>query len=134
MTEWQAAPIRTFESGATRNTDANRIDPEAFMSPAVLELFSNYMNRNRTQADGSIRDGDNWQKGIPRTAYMKSMWRHFLDVWKNHRGLSTPEDQLTNLMGLMFNVMGYAYELLQENGNAGTRPRVTNPVNQEDEE
>ena len=112
--------IRKFDTGATRDTDAEKLDFEGFISPAVLELYAEYMNRHRIQPDGAIRDSDNWQKGIPRTAYMKSLWRHFFDAWKLHRGLAAT-DRATGktitledaLCGVLFNAMGYLHELLK---------------------
>jgi hypothetical protein len=106
--------MREFETGATRNTDEGRIDPEGFLSPAVIRSYSEYMNKNRVQADGSVRDSDNWQKGIPMDAYMKSMFRHFLEVWEMHRGTFSADKQIENLNALLFNVMGYQHELLKE--------------------
>lgn len=105
--------MREFETGATRNTDEGRIDPEGFLSPAVLRSYSEYMNKNRVQADGTVRSSDNWQKGIPMDAYMKSMFRHFLEVWEMHRGTFSAEKQIENLNALLFNVMGYQHELLK---------------------
>lgn len=112
-----SALLRKFDSGATRDLDTSKLDYEAFLAPSVLEAYAEYMHSNRLQADGSLRDGDNWQKGIPRNVYMKSMFRHFFDVWKEHRGLSTPDGLQKNLMALLFNVMGYAFELLKEKEN-----------------
>lgn len=106
--------MREFDTGATRNTDDNKLDFEGFVSPLALEEFAKYMHEHRMQADGKLRDSDNWQKGIPQDQYMKSMWRHFFDTWKNHRGYETPEDQIKNLCGLMFNVQGYLHELLKQ--------------------
>lgn len=105
--------IRQFESGANRNSDEGKLDFEGFLSPTVLEAYAVYMNSNRKLENGDIRDSDNWQKGIPRDAYMKSMWRHFMDVWKDHRGLSTKEDEITNLCALLFNVSGLLHEKLK---------------------
>ena len=68
----------------------------------------------RNDEDGKLRSSDNWQKGMPVDAYMKSMWRHFMDVWGEHRYPVDPEVQLEALMALMFNVQGYAFELLRE--------------------
>lgn len=72
--------IRTFDTGATRDTDEGKLDFEGFLSPLALERFAEYMNKHRQQSDGSLRDSDNWQKGIPVKQYMKSMWRHFFAV------------------------------------------------------
>jgi len=102
--------MRTFETGATRDTDQNKLDYEGFLSPAVLKRFAVYMDKHRLQADGSYRDSDNWQKGIPVDAYMKSMWRHFFAVWEGHRA---GEDNIEDLCALMFNVQGMLFEKLK---------------------
>ena len=85
--------IRKFETGATRDTSQNKNDYEGFLSPLVIEAFGDYMSENRKQSDGSVRDSDNWQKGIPITAYVKSGWRHFLQWWKLHRGLPCQDEK-----------------------------------------
>jgi hypothetical protein len=110
---YRTGPIfRTFETGACRDTDHGKIDPEGFLDPAVIRAFSEYMHRNRTMADGSVRDSDNWRRGIPLDAYMKSLWRHFLDVWEIHRG--RPDDPTEALCGVLFNSMGYLSEVLKD--------------------
>lgn len=115
MEELDQVPyMREFTTGATRNTDEDKIDFEGFLSPLALEEFAKYMHTHRIQADGKLRDSDNWQKGIPMEAYMKSMYRHFFDTWKNYRGLETPEEQITNLCGMLFNVQGMLHELLKK--------------------
>jgi hypothetical protein len=108
------APIRKFDTGATRDTDENKLDFEGFFSPLVVEAYAEYMNENRVQADGNVRDSDNWQKGIPKTAYMKSGWRHFFDWWKAHRGYPARETIIKAICGLLFNASGYLHELLKE--------------------
>ena len=102
--------MRQFSSGAVRNDDTEKLDFEGFLSPTAIEHYANYMHKNRIQADGNVRSSDNWQLGIDLDSYMKSMFRHFFDVWKSHRGLETPEDMITNLSALMFNVQGYLHE------------------------
>lgn len=105
---------RTFSTGATRDTDVGKLDYDGFLSPFVVEAFASYMNFNREMADGSQRDSDNWQKGIPQEAYMKSAWRHFMDMWKWHRGLNVKEGIVWAICGLMFNLQGYLHTLLKE--------------------
>lgn len=112
--EKDTTTIRTFNTGANRNSDENKLDFEGFLSPLVLKSYAEYMHKNTLLEDGTRRDSDNWQKGIPLDAYMKSMYRHFFDVWSRHRGLSTPEVQKQNLCGLLFNVMGMLHELIKE--------------------
>ena len=106
--------MREFSTGATRDNDTDKYDYEGFLHPLVLERFAVYMNKHRKQADGKLRDSDNWQKGIPKDAYIKSAWRHFMDWWFEHRGLKSREGLEDALCALMFNVMGYLYEHLKE--------------------
>lgn len=106
-----AAAMRKFESGATRDTDEGKLDYEGFLSPVALEAFAQYMHKNRVQSDGQLRASDNWQKGIPRDAYMKSMFRHFMDVWMCHRDVAPADDLAEALCALLFNVQGYLHEV-----------------------
>lgn len=106
------ASMRQFETGATRNADLNKLDFEGFLCPLVLERYAEYMNKNRVQVDGTVRESDNWQKGIPNEAYVKSLWRHFVDVWKNHRGYKTEDDFETACCAVIFNIMGLLHEKL----------------------
>jgi hypothetical protein len=105
--------MQTFETGATRSADEHKPDYEGFVSPLVIWRYGQYMLKHRVQDDGEVRDSDNWQLGIPLKKYMKSMWRHFLDVWLGHRGWST-EDMEESLCALYFNVQGYLHEYLKE--------------------
>lgn len=119
--------LRSFSTGATRNLDNNKLDHEGFLSPSALLAFGQYMHSHRTQADGTVRDSDNWQKGIPDDVYVKSMFRHFFDVWSLHRGLSplSPEDNhpitmSEALCALLFNVQGLLHETLKKESSCPT--------------
>ena len=117
--------LRTLESGATRDTAQDKLDYEGFLHPLVLQRFAEYMHENRIQSDGQLRDSDNWQKGIPREQYMKSLWRHFHHLWSLHReekalegkhpkGLfndSIHPEMIEAACAILFNVMGYIYEI-----------------------
>ncbi len=105
--------VRTFKTGATRDTAEGKIDYEGFISPVVLKRFGEYMDTHRKQSDGTFRASDNWQKGIPLDVYAKSMWRHFLDFLLLHRGWSTPWwKQEEVLCAILFNVQGYLHVIL----------------------
>jgi hypothetical protein len=106
--------VRVFETGALRDTAADKLDYEGFLSPLVLEEYAKYMHKHRKMADGSMRDSDNWQKGIPKTQYIKSTFRHFFDFWKEHRGLPTKDGLVAAALGVLFNVSGYLHEHLKE--------------------
>jgi len=107
--------MRTFCTGATRDTDEDKLDYEGYLSPLVLEEYAKYMQRNQKQTDGKMRDSDNWQKGIPLKVYMKSLWRHFMDLWKQHRGVKCQFGIKDALCGIIFNAMGYLHEILTKN-------------------
>ena len=110
---------RTFESGATRDTEDDKMDYEGFLSPLVLERFAAYMHKNRVQKDGTTRESDNWQRGIPQSTYIKSGWRHFMEWWRLYRGPDPQHGDLYGdrmeeaLCGLLFNVMGFLHEFLK---------------------
>lgn len=105
--------MRQFETGATRDSDETKDDYEGYLSPLVLRRYAEYMTKHRVQADGKLRDSDNWQRGIPREAYMKSAWRHFMDWWMWHRWKVSRDGVEEALCALMFNVMGYLHEMLR---------------------
>ena len=108
--------IREFKSGATRDTNKDKLDYEGFLNPLVLEIFAKYMHKHRIQPDGNLRDSDNWQKGMPKEVYIKSAWRHFMDWWMEHRGHESRDGLEAALCGILFNTMGYMLELLKEEG------------------
>lgn len=115
-----APAMRAFAGGATRNVDEHKFDLEGFYHPLVVQEFGRYMHAHRLQADGNLRASDNWQKGIPLDVYMKSTWRHFLDLWLLHRGehpissdTGEPVAIAEAICALLFNLQGYLYEHLK---------------------
>jgi len=107
--------MKKFNSGATRTSEPLE-DPEGFLSPAVIIEFNRYMAHHRTQADGEVRRADNWQRGMSKARYMRSMWRHFLDVWNYWRIPRVGDAILDSLCALMFNVHGMMLEVLISTG------------------
>ncbi len=121
----KADNVRMFGSGATRHTDDKKLDFEGFLSPLALRAYGEYMHSNRIQADGTKRDSDNWQKGIPIEEYMKSLMRHTLDTHAIHRGHTVYDtkdghvvDIVEALCGDIFNSFGYLHEYLKGENNA----------------
>ena len=116
--------IRKFKTGATRDTNEGKYDYEGFLSPLVIEAYGKYMHKHRKQSDGTLRDSDNWQKGFGENHFavcIKSLWRHFLDLWFLHRGYKRFDKkdghEITKeevLMAILFNDMAYADKLLKE--------------------
>ena len=109
--------MRKFDTGATRNIEEGKIDYEGFLSPIVLEAFGKYMDFHRVQADGTVRDSDNWQKLFGEKHYdvcVKSLLRHVMDLWLFHRGFKGRETKEAALGGILFNAMAYWYKLLKD--------------------
>ncbi len=107
--------MREFTTGATRDNDKEKLDYEGFLSPVALRRYAEYMHEHRKQADGKMRASDNWQKGIPCDAYMKSMFRHMMDLWNIHRIVihkSCPINRRDEaLCAIIFNAFGMLHEL-----------------------
>lgn len=102
---------RTFDTGASRDTDDGKLDFEGALNPEVLHAFVVYMASHSTMTDGSTRSADNWQKGFPEDVIVKSLLRHVMDLWRLHRGawVERPEDGKVvdwtdALGGAMFNL------------------------------
>lgn len=104
--------IVKYDTGATREADDEKLDIEGFLSPLVIEAYSQYMHFNRKLPDGSMRSGSDWQNGIPFNRLMRSMWRHFKDCWMEHRLWSTKEGRVFALCGLLFNTIAYLHQVL----------------------
>ena len=127
--------MASFETGATRNDDEKKYDPDGFLSPFALESYFAYMHRHRLQHDGKLRASDNWQLGIPMTRYMKSLWRHFFDVWKISRGGTAIDpdsgekvDLETALNGVLFNTFGLLHEMAKKRQSiVGSYPEHSKP-------
>lgn len=101
--------IRKFEgSKATRDLDTDKHDIEGFINPEVMRRYFEYMHKNRFMKDGSVREGDNWQDLFGedhQSVCMKSLTRHFWDLWLLHRGYEAREDIEDALGGILFNTM-----------------------------
>jgi hypothetical protein len=107
--------MRKFETGATRDTEDGKIVPSGFLSAAARLRFCTYMHKHRVQADGSLRDADNWKKGIPQRAYFESLVRHVLDLELFVEGDFSvyPREQHTLddvLCSIIFNAQGLLHE------------------------
>jgi|WetSurSiteA1Bulk_404760.scaffolds.fasta_scaffold01891_7 hypothetical protein len=111
----QLEGVRTFESGATRHDDPNRVDWLRMMSLPVLFEYARYMRAHREQPDGSRRDFDNWKLGIPQDQVVESLFRHVLDLAALHSGMVPMRDcgKREACCAIMFNVMAYLHNLIE---------------------
>ena len=81
----------------------------------TIQHYAEFMHSHRALEDGSLRDSDNWQKGIPRAQLMKSLLRHVNDLHLHHRGYEdlAVETVQDSLCAIVFNALGYLrHELL----------------------
>ena len=109
--------VRTFHTGATRDSNVGKPDYSGFNCPLVEKRFGSYMHLHRHQSDGSLRASDNWKKGIDKEAYRESLHRHFVDLWLHLDGY--PEEAVDSdiesvLCAIRFNVNGMLHEILKE--------------------
>lgn len=112
-------PTKVFPTGATRGANDNKLSYKGFLSPIVLKRYAEYMHRARLRdiPEGqTIRQPDNWKKGIDKEHYADSLVRHTVEFWEAlerkwpEQGSEALRD---TLCAIMFNAMGYLYEDLK---------------------
>jgi hypothetical protein len=133
--EARAQSIRKFKTGATRDTTVGKLEPWGFLSPLALHRYSEYMDKHRYQADGTVRSSDNWKRGFPIDVYCHSLLRHVFDFWLIMTGFKPRFDkEVTDPVevacAIMFNVQGFLHEALSKGLDdtiIETRPKPANP-------
>lgn len=103
--------IRTFSTGATRDTDKDKPCYAGFLSPLVIQAYGRYMHEHRIQSDGGLRSPGNWKNHFGEDHFnvcMESLLRHVLDLWLEHEGLESREGIEKAMMGIIFNITAYA--------------------------
>ena len=114
-----AGEMRKFDTGATRDTTEGKLSYVKALSPIVLRRYVQYLDAHRKQADGTMRDFDNWKQGIPIDAYFDGLGRHFLTIWLLEQGFSAednhgPVDIEDTLCAIIFNASGWLHELIKD--------------------
>ncbi len=112
--------IRTFETGASRDTNEGKIEYARHLSPEAIKAFCEYMHKHRKLPDGTLRDPDNWKKGFPKQSLVDSMFRHQMEIWLLHEKRKTKkltdkenQDLKDALHGVWFNCMVYIHQELK---------------------
>ena len=111
--------MREFGTGATRDSVDHPEKPSYYkgLSPIVLREYAKYLGRHRNTADGTIRDWDNWKKGIELDVYADGLLRHAMAVWLITQGYKSYDNNgevnlKDSLNGVMFATNGMLHEIL----------------------
>jgi|SRR5215469_2820745 len=99
--------MRRFASGAARDTTEGKLDFDGSLSPYALEVYVDYLRRHNSDVH---RHEDNWKKGMPLSAFMKSAWRHLHAWWRSHYARHPDTDAIC---GVLFNAFGYLHECVK---------------------
>lgn len=120
--------VRQFATGATRSSDEGKIDYEGFISIPAWHSYGLYMNKHRLQPDGTLRDSNNWKKGMPLTgdgSYIKALFRHVVELVGLMAGFTaerilrelpkaTHDERLVDTAcAVLFNAQGFLHELVE---------------------
>jgi len=111
--------VRTFGTGASRTSEAGKMDPEGFNHPLVEKRYYEYMDKHRHMPDGSLRGSDNWWNLFGENHYdvcIKSLFRHVMDLWLHHRGFGdvARDIEAEAICAIIFNAKAYLLKLLLE--------------------
>ena len=107
--------MRTFDTGATRNDDSKKPDYRGILSWSAIRRYGEYMVEHRVQADGTLRDSDNWKKGIPMKEFISSLMRHTVDLTDEFDSRTfTSDKEIEDLAcAIIFNAQGFLHEFLK---------------------
>lgn len=108
--------LRTFSTGATRDTAQDKHEPWGFTSALAEKRFCEYMHKHRKQSDGNLRDSDNWKKGIDLDSYRHSLSRHIQDlrlIFEGYASEAGQADLEEVLCAVLFNVQGLLHETVK---------------------
>ena len=121
--------MREFKSGATRDADTTKPDPEGCYHPLVLKTVADYMAKHSYLPDGTRRAADNWMAGMPRAVWRKSLERHWLDVKLHDRGHGgeAREPMIDALCAVIFNAQGRLLEELLDRDLEEDAPKRKRP-------
>jgi len=115
--------MREFQGGATRDTNADKLDYEGFNNPLVDRCYAEYLNKHRQTANG-LRGSDNWQSLFGEEHFnvcMKSLCRHVVDARLAHRGYESEQPIIDSLNAVIFNAKAYLLKLLLDAEKLGDK-------------
>jgi len=102
---------------ATRDSNTNKPNHIGYRDILVEEAYDLYMLKHQKQADGTMRDADNWKSYFGEKHYkvcIESAYRHFEDWWKEFEGLESRDGIDEAINGLKFNIDAYYSKVLRD--------------------
>lgn len=111
----QPNKLREFETGANRNSDKGKLEYRRFFSALAQKRRAEYMDKHRKLEDGTLREPDNWKRGIPSDVCADSLERHMQDIKLYFEGyeFAMTEDIEDALCAVMFNCESILLTILQ---------------------
>lgn len=108
--------IRKFKTGATRNTNEDKLEIHRFLCAECIKIWCEYMHKHRKQGK-NIREPDNWKKKIPNEELLASATRHWHDWWLEDTGFKSREGLNDALCGVIFNTLARLHSLHEKGRN-----------------
>jgi hypothetical protein len=88
--------MRNFNEKAKRDGLNGKLHPYGFSHPLCDHVFNKYMDYHREQADGQLREPDNWWGGWDRKISLDSLARHVEDLKCLHAGYMVYKQKVDN--------------------------------------
>jgi hypothetical protein len=99
------AKIRTFESGAIRDSGEGKEDYIETISWIAMKRYAQYMTGKKSKYGAG-----NFKKGIPIESYESSLLRHIQKYLANKYENGNVEKEEDHLSAILFNAFGIIHE------------------------
>ena len=100
--------VRKFETGAIRDSDADKEDYTETISWTAFRRYAQYMTGKKQKYGAG-----NFKKGIPVESYEQSLLRHVQKYMVNKYENGTVETEEDHLSAMVFNIFGIMHEEAQ---------------------
>jgi len=97
--------VRTFKTGAIRDTEDNKFDFIETVSWTAFDRFAGYMTGKKKKYGAG-----NFKKGIDIESYERSLMRHISKYLRNKYENGNDEKEEDHLSAIIFNVFGIIHE------------------------
>lgn len=105
MTNNKTPSVRSFESGAIRDSEDSKEDYVETISWTAFRRYAQYMTSKKSQYGSG-----NFKKGIPIESYERSLVRHLQKYMENKYEQGVVETDTDHLSAMVFNIFGILHE------------------------